>query len=646
MAINYVAFKNSAGETFSFNELKVFDTSLILNKKNFYESSLVITSSTSNSSVVFTKPAGRLDTNENRIFVSSLRSYSTWNTSGGFITSARAFRIYADDFSMSNNYNTYVCTNIGSTTSTLTIPGGSQLSFVSDMYTGSYVDYSDGLAVLSRDEATKTMRGASRIFLTADVITLHMVESGRNTSYDSRVLSVYVISKSALDTYLGTVTSLTAAASELTYNEVKYTDVNHPVVTIGLLYNSSYSRNNINYPVFEKAYSYDLTANTFSFNSGLQTRSGSIEGYNLDAIPLNINLASGSDYTTAPTDKALFIGNTRNWVGSFYTSYEECYWGDGGKRAYRYYPNTSGCYETVNFTITDSGVLNFLTSNNSYFQTSVIDEATGLYLYTDGGYINRSAPYYVAGSTISSIILSSSETYKGTITDTTSTVDAYFLLTDEDVFARVSVPYEIIYDVTSEVNASGLFSDFYTSGTSTWRSVGTLRTTETHTVNTWTDTKTSGGFTAYTVSTVKYSSIETNYRNELISAETFSASRSSYITSSYVTVSIQASSTTTNYEVTSTVIDSENYTYLTAFYGSLIGNNVNTTSWINSAIMSIYSDFSRTLTYKTFGYPGAVTTIVVQSIDSAATTSLTSASISRMIREASSTIYTLSLIHI
>lgn len=108
------------------------------------------------------------------------------------------------------------------------------------------------------------------------------------------------------------------------------------------------------------------------------------------------------------------------------------------------------------------------------------------------------------------------------------------------------------------------------------------------------------------------------------------------------TIKVQASSTSSNYDVTETIIDKNNYTYLTTFYGSLIGNNVSTTSWVNSAIVSTTTGHDGhvgySATYKTFGYPGAETTASIVDYDKI--NSLTSASISRETSARKTMVYT------
>ena len=53
--------------------------------------------------------------------------------------------------------------------------------------------------------------------------------------------------------------------------------------------------------------------------------------------------------------------------------------------------------------------------------------------------------------------------------------------------------------------------------------------------------------------------------------------------SSQSTFTIEASSTVTSYDIASTYLDSGNYTFYTSYYGSIIGNNIDATSWIYTA---------------------------------------------------------------
>lgn len=64
------------------------------------------------------------------------------------------------------------------------------------------------------------------------------------------------------------------------------------------------------------------------------------------------------------------------------------------------------------------------------------------------------------------------------------------------------------------------------------------------------------------------------------SIATYTKSRS---LSSQSTFTIKASSTVTSYNVASTYLDSGNYTFYTSYYGSIIGNNIDATSWVYTA---------------------------------------------------------------
>lgn len=73
-----------------------------------------------------------------------------------------------------------------------------------------------------------------------------------------------------------------------------------------------------------------------------------------------------------------------------------------------------------------------------------------------------------------------------------------------------------------------------------------------------------------------------SFSNSLLGTSTVTGMYSSS-SSSENTFTISASSTVTGYDVESTYLDSGNYTFYTSYYGSIIGNNIDATSWIYTA---------------------------------------------------------------
>lgn len=89
-----------------------------------------------------------------------------------------------------------------------------------------------------------------------------------------------------------------------------------------------------------------------------------------------------------------------------------------------------------------------------------------------------------------------------------------------------------------------------------------------------------------------------SFSNSLLGTRTVTGSASNS-SSSHSTFTIEASSTVTSYNVASTYLDSGNYTFYTSYYGSIIGNNIDATSWIYTAEKSTttFSSSSSNLEY-------------------------------------------------
>lgn len=249
--------------------------------------------------------------------------------------------------------------------------------------------------------------------------------------------------------------------------------------------------------------------------------------------------------------------------------------------------------------------------------------------------------------------------YRSPLTDTSSTVlrikyeskisnnsrgyidTSYLYWTSTETYVDVVYTGYSQFDVTATTNnaATGSFSALYTTGTVTTTSIAG-RTSKTESIPVVTLSESGSTVTGSIVSlgtsvTARVNSNLSYFTDvAVVASSTFSDFRTS-------TVSIQASSTSSDFQVAETVLDRENYTYLTTFYGSLIGNYINTTSWINSAIMltttqnywpdGADNNVIASVTSKTFGYPGAVTTLSLRSYDAVTSQQLTSASVSREI---------------
>ena len=236
-----------------------------------------------------------------------------------------------------------------------------------------------------------------------------------------------------------------------------------------------------------------------------------------------------------------------------------------------------------------------------------------------------------------------------------------------DTSSSVSVDYETVYTTLSDAgvvrlyystdgynlystvrdnDATGAFSVYNITQTATDSKYASTRVTKTVTCDTYTTVDFSqtifsrSSLTSRTMYSLAGSTVDFD-----VAVYTFTDNLTYSSRSAVSTITVQASSTSSNYDVAETVIDKNNYTYLTTFYGSLVGNNVSTTSWVNSAIVSTttgqswldtYVDYSAT--YKTFGYPGAKTTASIVDYDKISP--LTSASISREISASKTMVYT------
>lgn len=87
-----------------------------------------------------------------------------------------------------------------------------------------------------------------------------------------------------------------------------------------------------------------------------------------------------------------------------------------------------------------------------------------------------------------------------------------------------------------------------------------------------------------------------SFSNSLLGTSTVTGMDSNS-SSSENTFTISASSTVTSYDVASTYLDSGNYTFYTSYYGSIIGNNIDATSWIYTAEKSTTTFSSSDLGY-------------------------------------------------
>lgn len=192
-----------------------------------------------------------------------------------------------------------------------------------------------------------------------------------------------------------------------------------------------------------------------------------------------------------------------------------------------------------------------------------------------------------------------------------------------------------LYSTIRDNDATGAFSVYNITQTATTSKYADTSVTKDVTCDTYTTVDFSqtifsrSTFTSRTIYSLAGSTVDFD-----VAVYTFTDNLTYSSRSASSTISVQASSTSSDYQVAETVIDKNNYTYLTTFYGSLIGNNVSTTSWVNSAIVNtttgqswIYTYVDYSATYKTFGYPGAVTTASL--VDYEKVSQLTSASVSR-----------------
>lgn len=470
------------------------------------------------------------------------------------------------------------------------------------------------------------------------VSTFYLFNNTNTTDTFSFMLKLYSESNT-----IG-ATSAAQLTSPQTYVSSKSLD-SQGIPHIGLYYATSNSVNNILLATTYTSYLVDVvtTAQGYQSNSYILAsyQDDDAEHVFLDTFPKDTYLSSYPVTLTAGK-YPIICENEHNGSLYVYTStvaarkYVTDTDGNG------FYASIAGTYrETEKFSSwipVNDEVSEFLNKKVEVFSSSYSswNSTYGVSSYTvsnDGAYISRLS---IGKETRTTTLESHLESME--VTSSNGYINASYVYINRN---STTVSAKIVYtgytqnhvNATTNNAASGSFSALYTTGTVKTSSLaGRTSITETLPVILETALSTSASFSNVTSSSYTTARVR-KYLDYFTDIEVIASS--TYSERDVTTISVQASSTSSNYQVAETVIDKNNYTYLTTFYGSLIGNNISTTSWVNSAIVITttgqdwyndnYVDFSAT--YKSFGYPGAVTTASLA--DYAKVSPLTSASVSR-----------------
>lgn len=628
-------FSDGSTTTSSISNLQGF--SGISNINNLYRTSMYtgLTSSTTGTVDLRRKTSLILTLNENREIYESTLNTDFLSRTAGSLTNywfTISFDTVTDDDAL-----TLAATN--SYTERVNVDSGysvEQLSYATSRYIATYTTVSNvnsDICVLSRDYSTGstvTGRYGSQQY-TATGIALTLRNSSKDVWWTIHQLTS---GRLTYDTYGYDLTfSLTDTASYPTRT-----------VTLDTVYNADKSATDLlftaNSITLTCAISYNATGEFISADTTTVQSTASNYSIQLPDYPVGITSQQGN---TTITDNHYLLSTNSNG-NLFYDIYSS-----KGIWCYTNTLSIADAAETIltrlaadnaktySWTPASPEVNDFLTSVKTLYNSRYITSAQALSPYASTLGVDYKTidnikfyPVVAEQTTLNLRTIGTSSS----VTVTRETV--YDTLSSAGV-ARLSYRSEgrKLYSTTRDNDASGAFSIYNVTQTvtrSVWVFDEAVRTVtcDTYTTVDFSQTIFSRStFTNRTMYSLAGSTVDFD-----VAVYTFTDNLTYRSRSASSTIQVQASSTSSDYQVAETVIDKNNYTYLTTFYGSLIGNNVSTTSWVNSAIVSTttgqswidtYVDYSAT--YKTFGYPGAVTTASLA--DYAKVSRLTPASVSR-----------------
>lgn len=638
----------SDGSTTTSRVSNLKDFSGISNINNLYRTSMYtgLTSSTTGTIDLRRKTSLILDNNQNReIYESTLYSDLYYINSGvarysGRLNNPRftlAFDTVTDDDAL-----VLVATESFTERVNVDRKGNTdQFSYATSRYIATYTTVSNvdtDICVLSRQYSTGSTvigRYASQQYAATGIaLTL------RNSSGGVHWWTVHQLSSDKLtyDTY---------GYDNLTFSLTDTVSYPSKTVTLDTSYNADKSATELlftaNSITLTCAISYNATDELISADTTTVRATASNYSIQLPDYPVGISSGQGNNYTITDNQYVLATNSNGNL---FYDVYSKtnmwCYTNtlsiaDAKETTLTLLAIGGNDAKTYSWTPASSEVNDFLTSVRNLYNSKYVTSAQKLSPYR--------STFSVDYLTIDNLKFYPVVAEQTTLNLRTISTSSSLSLTVETVYNTLGSAGVVrfwyssagskFYSTIRDNDATGAFSVYNVTQTATDSKRASYSTLKTVTCDTYTTVDFSqtifsrSTFTSRTMYSLAGSTVDFD-----VAVYTFTDDLSYSSRSASSTISVQASSTSSNYEVAETVIDKNNYTYLTTFYGSLIGNNVNTTSWVNSAIVSTttgqswldtYVDYSAT--YKTFGYPGAVTTVSLADYDKI--NPLTSASVSR-----------------
>lgn len=634
-------FSDGSTTTSRISNLK--DFSGISNINNLYRTSMYtgLTSSTTGTIDLRRKTSLILDSNQNReIYESTLYNDLYYINSGNARYSGNldnlsftlAFNTVTDDDAL-----VLVATESYTERVNISYKGNTdQFSYATSRYIATYTTVSNvdtDICVLSRQYSTgSTVTGR---YLSQQYTATGIALTLRNSSGDVHRWTVHQLASNKLtyDTY---------GYDNLTFSLTDTVSYPSKTVTLDTSYNTDKSATELlftaNSITLTCAISHNATDEFISADTTTVQSTASNYSIQLPDYPVDIKSRKGN---TTITDNHYALKTSNG--SQFYNIYSGRDW------ASSYTLSIADATETI-FTV----LAGYKTKTYSWTPASpeVNDFLTSVQTLYNSRYVTSAQELSPSRSTFSVDYLTADNLrfYPGVAEQTTlnlrtiSTSSSISLI-EETVYTKLSSAGVARFSYSSaghkfssttrDNDASGVFSVYnvtQTVTTSKYENTGVIKTVtcDTYTTVDFSQTIFSRStFISRTMYSLSGSTVDFD-----VAVYTFTDNLVYSSRSALSTVSVQASSTSSNYQVAETVIDKNNYTYLTTFYGSLVGNNVSTTSWVNSAIVSTttgqswlntYVDYSAT--YKTFGYPGAVTTVSLVDYDKVS--QLTSASVSR-----------------
>lgn len=641
--INYRhVFSDGSTTTSRVSNLK--DFSGISNINNLYRTSMYtgLTSSTTGTIDLRRKTSLILDNNQNReIYESTLYSDLFYVNSGVARYSGRlnnpsfslVFDTVTDDDALvlvaTESYTERVNVDYKGSTD--------QFSYATSRYIATYTTVSNvdtDICVLSRQYSTgSTVIGR---YLSQQYTATGIALTLKNSSGDVHWWTVHQLSSNKL-------TYASYGYDNLTFSLTDTASYPSKTVTLDTSYNADKSATELLFTAssitLTCAVGYNATDELISADATTVQATASNYSIQLPDYPVGTSSGQGNIYTITDNHYALETSNG----SQFYNIYSGREWASSYTLSIADATETIftvlAGYKTKTYSWTPASpeVNDFLTSVRSLYNSRYVTSAQELSPYASTVSVN----YLTLDNLRFKPAVAEQTTLNLRTIDTSSSVSlteeiVYNTLSSAGVarFSYRSAGYKF-FSTIRDNDATGAFSVYNVTQTATSSKRTFDEVFKTVTCDTYTTVDLSqtifsrSTFTSRTIYSLAGSTVDFD-----VAVYTFTDNLTYSSRSASSTIPVQASSTSSNYQVAETVIDKNNYTYLTTFYGSLVGNNISTTSWVNSAIVSTTTDQSwlnkyvdYSATYKTFGYPGAVTTVSLVDYDKIS--HLASASVSR-----------------